>query len=120
MALGSRTPPSDGNPVCDFYAGFVRKFEELQACLFFRFTEPSDLGVQVESLPGFGRLDAQSDGREACEWSDRLQCESRFAQVEQDATIVGINVHVGERRETQPWETTPLVLAPKFLRIEGC
>lgn len=109
-----------GNPIRDFNPGVVLEFKELQASLFLRFTEPSDFGVEVEPLPGFGRLDAQSDAREACERSDGLQCEPSFAQVEEDAAVVGINVHIGERRETHPWDATPLVRAPKFLRIEGC
>jgi hypothetical protein len=75
--------------------------------------------VQVDSHAGPGRLDAQRDASEAGERSDGLHCEARFAQVEQYAAIVGINVHVGERRETQPREATPLGCAPKFLRTEG-
>ena len=98
----------------------ILEFKEPQASLFLRFTDPSNLSLQVESVPGFGRLDAQCDAREACEWSDHLQCEPRFAQVEEDTAIVGIDVHIGERRETQPWDATPLVRAPKVLRIERC
>jgi hypothetical protein len=109
-----------GNPIRDFDPGIVGEFKELKASLFLRFTEPSDLGLQVESLAWFGGLDAQSHASVAGERSDRLQRQARFAQVEEDAAVVGINVHVGERGQTQPWVATPLVRAPKFLRIEGC
>jgi hypothetical protein len=121
IADGASFPSASfgGNPIRDFDAGTFGEFKELKACLFLRFTKPGDFGVQVDSHAGSGRLDAQSDASEAGERSDGLQCEARFAQVEQYAAIVGINVHVGERREAQPWEATPLVPAPRFLRIEG-
>jgi hypothetical protein len=109
-----------GNPIRDFNPGIFLEFKEPKAGLFLRFTEPRDLGVQVQSLPGFGRLDAQSDPREAQERSDRLQREASFTQVEQNAAVVGINVYVSERRQTQAWDATPLVRAPRFLRSEGC
>jgi hypothetical protein len=81
-------------------------------------TQPGDFGVQVEPLAWLWRLDAQSDTRKTSEWSDRLQREARFAQVEQYAAVVRINVDVGERSETQPWDATPLLRGPKILRIE--
>jgi len=117
---GLRSASFGGNPILDFCPGALLEFEELKARLFLRFTEPDDLGVQFEPLPGFGRLDAESNAGKVREWSDRLKCEACFAQVKENAAVVGINIHVGERRQTQAWNAPPLVRAPKFFRIEGC
>src|SRR5277367_5158917 len=85
-----------GNPFRQFNARVFGKFKEVKAGLALRFAEPANFCTHFDSLSGFRWLDAQGYASLVDEGIDGLEGQTVFAQVKNDATVVGADIQIGE------------------------